>query len=221
MQHTTQLSPQIAPVNTLADRYDGEASAWDGTLERLGYQEAYQEVFQKLQAEGWLNNLPSDAKVLDAGIGTGALSRGLARLVPNLRLTGIDISADMLSVARRNLSAFTNRLSLRQTGIDEFALEAESYDFVMSAYMLEHLDDPQAAIEKLADSLKPNGTMFIVMTRRSFFGAYIRLKWGIRPTTKTELHDWLAEVGLRDITPVKLNLPFGIRGGTVAYIATK
>src|SRR5262245_49495058 len=47
---------------------------------------------------------PQGGAVLDVGTGPGVLLVELAALRPDLRLTGVDLSADMVSAATRNLT---------------------------------------------------------------------------------------------------------------------
>ncbi len=49
---------------------------------------------------------PEGGAVLDAGTGPGVLLVELATRRPDLRLTGIDLSADMVEAARRNVARF-------------------------------------------------------------------------------------------------------------------
>ncbi|MGH3320236.1 MAG: methyltransferase domain-containing protein [Streptosporangiaceae bacterium] len=56
---------------------------------------------------------PMDGAVLDVGTGPGVLLAEIARGRPDLRVTGIDLSADMVAAAGRNISEFGERVSAR------------------------------------------------------------------------------------------------------------
>src|SRR5258705_7495374 len=56
---------------------------------------------------------PDGAAVLDVGTGPGVLLVELAKLRPDLRLTGVDLSADMIAAAQRNLARLGDRASAR------------------------------------------------------------------------------------------------------------
>src|SRR5215211_1099158 len=56
---------------------------------------------------------PQGAAVLDIGTGPGVLLAELARLRPDLTLTGIDLSEDMVTAARRNLAPHGDRVTVR------------------------------------------------------------------------------------------------------------
>src|SRR4051812_39021667 len=54
---------------------------------------------------------PEGGAVLDVGTGPGVLLVELAVRRPDLQLTGIDLSADMITAATRNLRPFEDRAS--------------------------------------------------------------------------------------------------------------
>jgi SAM-dependent methyltransferase len=55
--------------------------------------------------------------VLDVGTGPGVLLVEIGRRRADLRLTGIDLSADMVAAARRNLRAFGERAEARTADV--------------------------------------------------------------------------------------------------------
>ena len=52
--------------------YDEAAECWHDRLALLGYPRAYEDLFNRLLADGALNSLREGGRVLDCGIGTGA-----------------------------------------------------------------------------------------------------------------------------------------------------
>jgi len=50
-------------------------------------------------------HLAPEDRVLDVGCGTGVLLESLARASPQAQLTGVDLSGDMLKIARRRLGS--------------------------------------------------------------------------------------------------------------------
>jgi ubiquinone/menaquinone biosynthesis C-methylase UbiE len=101
---------------------------------------------------------PQDAAVLDIGTGPGVLLVELARLRPDLRLTGIDLSADMVSAAKRNLA---DRGVVQVADVTDLPFADGSFDLVVSSLSLHHWDDPEAAASQLARVLRDGGSVRI------------------------------------------------------------
>ena len=80
------------------------------------------------------------ASLLDLGTGTG---RMLELFGPQIeRGLGIDMSLDMLSLARARLErAGLRNVSVRQSDIYDLALPADSFDVVLIHQVLHFLDD--------------------------------------------------------------------------------
>ncbi|WP_194163490.1 class I SAM-dependent methyltransferase [Mycolicibacterium sp. P1-5] len=112
-------------------------------------------------AEDLVDVLPDGAEVLDVGTGPGALVSELARRRPDLHLVGIDLSADMVSVARRNLSEFGDRASAQHGDATDLPFGADAFDLVVTSFSSHHWDDPAAAIPELARVLRPGGRLYI------------------------------------------------------------
>ena len=92
--------------------------------------------------------------ILDLGTGTGETLRHVAQRHPTARLTGIDESDRMLSVARNVVPAADLRVARLQ---DE--LPDGPFDLVISALAVHHLDaDEKAALfRRVAARLAPGG----------------------------------------------------------------
>jgi len=68
-------------------------------------------------------------RVLDVGVGSGAIALAIADEHPGARITGVDVSADALALARENVRRLGLDVELRQAGI---AAAAEGWDLVVS-----------------------------------------------------------------------------------------
>ncbi len=77
---------------------------------------------------------PSPHHIVEIGCGTGHNLCGLARRFPGARITGIDLSPDMLAIARRKTVCFGDRVVLKQA-IQRDRLEA-GCDGVLFSYSL-------------------------------------------------------------------------------------
>jgi ubiquinone/menaquinone biosynthesis C-methylase UbiE/DNA-binding transcriptional ArsR family regulator len=99
--------------------------------------------------------------LLDLGTGTG---RMLELFGPEIeRGLGIDLSADMLRLARARLEREGLRhCSVRQGDIYDLRLPADSFDVVLVHQVLHYLDDGARAIREAARVLRPGGRLLVV-----------------------------------------------------------
>jgi len=104
---------------------------------------------------------PEGGAVLDVGTGPGVLLVELAKRRPDLRLTGIDLSADMIAAATRNLDPFGFRATAQVGDVTDLPFPDGSFDLVVSSLSLHHWDEPEAAVPELARVLRPGGRVQI------------------------------------------------------------
>lgn len=98
--------------------------------------------------------------MLDVGTGTGRMLTLLSDRYD--RAVGIDMSHDMLSVARANLTAAgIDNAHVRQGDVTALSVGA-GFDLVVIHQVLHYLDDPARALREAAASLLPGGRLLIV-----------------------------------------------------------
>jgi tRNA (cmo5U34)-methyltransferase len=97
-------------------------------------------------------------QMLDLGAGTGLLSSMVAGRFPRSRVTLVDLSVEMLRVARRRLSEGNGRFEFRNMDYARKPLP-RGYDLVVSALSIHHLThgDKKELFEKVHDSLAEGG----------------------------------------------------------------
>ena len=139
-----------------ASAYFGtNAASWD-QLRALHVDEAEVE-------NAVLSFLPEDGidDFLDVGTGTG---RMLELVAPQIGAgVGIDMSRDMLAVARTNLDrADIGHCQVRQSDMYQMALPSRSFDAAIIHQVLHFADDPARAIAETARVLKPGGMLLAV-----------------------------------------------------------
>src|SRR5262245_2379538 len=89
---------------------------------------------------------PRGAEVLDVGTGPGVLLVELARRRPDLSLIGVDLSADMVAAANRNLQPYADRARVQVGDATRLPFPDASYDLIVSSLSAHHWDDPAAAV---------------------------------------------------------------------------
>lgn len=99
--------------------------------------------------------------VLEVGVGTGL---SLARYQPHLAVTGIDLSPDMLKVARRRVAAenMSHVRDLIEMDAGNLKFATASFDTVAVMYVITVVPHPQAVLDEVARVLKPGGEAVIV-----------------------------------------------------------
>ncbi len=181
----------------LARFYDRAAPGWARMLDRLGFPGAYEALLRSVLSKEALSTSGARPRVLDCGVGTGALSSALARVLPTRsQLDAVDISPHMLERARQSLCDKNLDLTLRRGDIRALPYGNGVFDFVMTAHVLEHLVDPNAALMEMVRVLKPGGLLVACITRRSALGMLVHLMWRTHRVTPDRAENWLLESGL-------------------------
>ncbi|HKW33595.1 MAG TPA: class I SAM-dependent methyltransferase [Candidatus Acidoferrum sp.] len=104
---------------------------------------------------------PAD-NVLDVGCGAGWLSRRLAKLVPQGRAVGMDVSDEMIRHGRRASVDFENLMFV--TGeVQEIPWEPNFFSHAISVESSYYWPDPAAGIRDIFRVLKPGGAAWILM----------------------------------------------------------
>ncbi|TIT00064.1 class I SAM-dependent methyltransferase [Mesorhizobium sp.] len=101
---------------------------------------------------------PQNAAVLDIGTGPGMLLTELAQLRPDLTLTGVDLSPDMVAAAAKNLGG---QATIHFGDVTQLPFEDRSFDVVVSSFSMHHWDDAEAAAPQLIRVLRPGGRALI------------------------------------------------------------
>ena len=102
--------------------------------------------------------LSAKAVGFDLGCGSGRWAKMVAPRVGTLHL--IDVSADALTVAKRNLKGADN-CHFHNASVEEIPLENDSCDFGYSLGVLHHIPDTQAGLQACIDKLK-SGAPFLL-----------------------------------------------------------
>jgi ubiquinone/menaquinone biosynthesis C-methylase UbiE len=108
-------------------------------------------------------------RVLDLGCGTGQLTADLAARFPDAEVVGLDLSADMLSHARRRLA----RARLLRANVYALPLPDESLDLVTSTISYHWYLEPERALAEIHRVLRPGGRFVLATMATSFVRAVV------------------------------------------------
>ncbi len=105
-------------------------------------------------------------RVLDVGCGGGLLAEGMARR--GARVTGSDLAPGALEVARLHALEGGVAVEYRHAAVEALAdAEPGAFDLVTCLEMLEHVPDPAAAVQALAQLVRPGGDVICSTINRN------------------------------------------------------
>jgi ubiquinone/menaquinone biosynthesis C-methylase UbiE len=146
--------------------YDAAAERWSGMLRRLGYDQAYRRFLRRVLDT-------RHGRVCDMGSGTGDLALAyVAEKGWPEDLVLVDTAPRMLAEAAKRLS----RARTVQARLDRFT-DADGFDLVMAAHLIEHCPDPGQALRQLAGLVRPGGKVVLVVSKPHWCQWLIWLHW--------------------------------------------
>lgn len=101
-------------------------------------------------------------KILDAGCGSGVGTEYLVHLNPQAQVTGIDLSAGTLAVARERCQrSGAARVSFHNLSIYDVDHLEGQFDLINCVGVLHHMPDPIRGIQALATKVAPGGLLHV------------------------------------------------------------
>jgi phosphatidylethanolamine/phosphatidyl-N-methylethanolamine N-methyltransferase len=168
-------SPDIMQIEAVKTAYRRYARIYDAVFGPV-LQPGRRALLEALKLK------PGD-RVLEVGVGTGL---SLPLYPASVRITGIDVSREMLDkardrVARRRLE---NVEALLEMDAEQMTLPDASFDKVVAMYVVSVVARPARLLEELHRVCRPDGEIFIVNHFRSenrFIGAVEKALAGFSP----------------------------------------
>ncbi len=135
--------------------WDSASKNYDKTEERFEY-------IHKKSRENAKRHLESYNVVLDYGCGTGTTACEIANEVKEIH--AIDISPKMIEISKKKAAKKNIKNVIFEEGdIFDEKLKKESYDRILAFNMLHTIPNPESAVQRINELLKPDG-LFISIT---------------------------------------------------------
>lgn len=138
------------------------------------------QIESELDNATWTKYKHMKLSCLDIGCGGGLLSESLARL-PNVdHVKGIDMTPEVIAVAKQHMSLdpiLEDKLDYQVTSLDDIP-KNEVFDVVTCMEMLEHVEYPSVVLKTALSHVKPNGYFFLSTINRDFVSWFTTIFMG-------------------------------------------
>ena len=184
-------------------------------IDLLGYERGLRKFFENY------NYLKSNTRILDAGCGTGILTRILTEIAKKKKLDGIkyhgfDLTQAMLDLFKQWISKGNDKnISLKKADVllldEQLPKDWQNYDLIVSSAMLEYIpkDKIRQAIRNLGNLLKDDGTILVFITKKNLLmRLLIKMWWKADMYEKDEIKEVLLDAGFKQVIFKKFLSPY-------------
>ncbi len=182
----------------------------------------------------------SAINILELGTGTGMLTELIAYSYTKAKITGIDLTDEMLSQAEKKLKRFKNRLTIKRGDFSSIPF-GNNFDAVVSSLSIHHLtpDGKKKLYNKIYNSLKKGGIFLnadLVKSESDYIQKLYMKKWKefmragkadeesikrrLKGVKKVDIYDtfedqldWLKRAGFKDVDVFWKYWNFAVFGG--------
>lgn len=137
------------------------ARLYDNLTSVKGVNKGFEEI------SSFVDNNLKQGRLLDIGTGPGRLLFEINKRNPQIELYGLDISASMLEVARKNLQKIKN-VDLRVGNIVKTEYESDYFDCIVSSGSFYNWDKPIAGLNEMFRILKSGKKAYAFETHRDY-----------------------------------------------------
>ncbi|MDB9465811.1 class I SAM-dependent methyltransferase [Dolichospermum circinale] len=141
-------------INNKKELFDRWANSYDWTFPSFIYQAIHKRLLSQVE-------LSANANVLDLGCGTGRLLNRLANQFPEITGTGLDLSPQMLRVARQN-NRHRPRLIYLEGNAENLPFVEGQFNAVFNTISFLHYPQPDQVLKEVARVLSPGGKFYLV-----------------------------------------------------------
>lgn len=141
------LEPEVMDTREEAEAYD----AMDHSVVNVAFVERVVELGA------------NEGHFLDLGTGPAQIPTFLAQRCPKIRITGIDLSVNMLKLGEQYVAeaGLADRIALECVDAKNLPYPDQSFDGVISNSIIHHLPDPMVAFREISRVIRPGSLILI------------------------------------------------------------
>jgi phosphatidylethanolamine/phosphatidyl-N-methylethanolamine N-methyltransferase len=134
------------------------------------------------RAVAMVNRLPG-ARVLEVGVGTGL---ALPHYLPGKRVTGIDLSAEMLARARARVlqRRLPNVDGLLEMDAEAMAFPDDGFDIAVAMFVASVVPHPRQLLAEMRRVVRPGGHLLFVNHFAAEAGPRWWIEWALAPASR-------------------------------------
>jgi phosphatidylethanolamine/phosphatidyl-N-methylethanolamine N-methyltransferase len=178
-------------MSDILERRSRPGAALDAEAVRAAYRRwagVYDAVFggvtvpARRRAVAMVNRLPG-RDVLEVGVGTGL---ALPYYAADRRVTGIDLSAEMLAQARKRVTdcEIGNVVALREMDAEATDFADASFDTAVAMFVASVVPHPRQLLEEMRRLVRPGGNLLFVSHFAAKDGPLWWIEWGLAPASR-------------------------------------
>ena len=141
-------------------------------------------------------HVTSGGSVLEIATGPGYFCTELAKL-GNFKITGLDISNDLVKIARTNAQQEGVKVDFLQGNASSIQFPDMSFDFIFCSWAIKNFMEPQKVLNEMYRVLKPGGTALIIDLNHD--------------AASQEWNRYSSSLGLKGMTALFMKLAFRIQ----------
>lgn len=142
------------------------------------------------------SHIAEGGSVLEIATGPGYFCTELAKL-GNFKITGLDISNDLVKIARTNAQQAGVKVDFLQGNASSLQFPDTAFDFVFCSWAIKNFMEPVKVLNEMYRVLKPGGTALIIDLNHD--------------ATGQEWNRYSSGLGLRGMTALFMKLAFRIQ----------
>lgn len=173
------MTTETIPDRVLSEATERQRRVWDKRARMYDRSMGLMEKLLFGDGRAWVCSQAA-GDVLEVAVGTG---RNLPFYPRDIRLTGIDLSEEMLTIARRRAHELGRQVELRQGDAQALPFPDATFDTVVCAFSLCSIPDDRKAVAEMRRVLRPGGRLVLIDHVPSTTRLWRNVQWLIEQVT--------------------------------------